>query len=154
MQTLLSINLTRSMSVLRSSRKLVLTTAWQRRTVTASATNASSAMLSVTYAQYFGGWTPGKQQVQMASLDGCCADQLSGMFTTNIKESLVQRVVPRYFTWATIVPILKNNKPSWLNNYWPVAFASVVIKVFERLLKCIISSHVNIKLCEIAVCWL
>ncbi len=36
---------------------------------------------------------------------------------------------------SVIIPVPKNSKPSWLNDYRPVALTSTVMKVFERLLK-------------------
>lgn len=70
----------------------------------------------------------------------CCADQLSGVFTIIFNESLAQSVVPTCFKRPTIIPIPKSNKPSSLNDYRPVALTSVVMKVFERLLKFVITS--------------
>lgn len=37
---------------------------------------------------------------------------------------------------------MPKNKPSCLNDYRPIALTSVVMKVFERLLKNIISSYI------------
>ncbi len=45
---------------------------------------------------------------------------------------------PTSFTKSVIIPVPKNNKPSCLNDYHPVALTSIVIhimKVFERLVK-------------------
>ncbi len=40
----------------------------------------------------------------------------------------------------------KNNKPSCLNDYFPVALTSIVMKVFERLVKSHISSSIPVTL--------
>ncbi len=64
-----------------------------------------------------------------------CADQLAGLFTSIFNESLATSVVPTPFKKSVIVPVPKNNKPSCLNDYRPVALTSTVMKVFERLLK-------------------
>uniref|UniRef100_A0A669B7J5 Reverse transcriptase domain-containing protein n=1 Tax=Oreochromis niloticus TaxID=8128 RepID=A0A669B7J5_ORENI len=72
----------------------------------------------------------------------CCADQLAGVFTYIFNESLAKSVVPTCFKRSTIIPVPKNSKPSSLNDYGPVALTSVVMKVFERLLKNIISSSI------------
>jgi len=44
-------------------------------------------------------------------------------------------VVPAYFTWSTIFPVLKAASPACLNDHQPVALNSVVMKCFERLIK-------------------
>lgn len=71
-----------------------------------------------------------------------CADQQGGVFTSIFNESLATSVVPTCFKRSTIIPVPKNNKPSSLNNYRPIALTSVVMKVFERLLKNMISSSI------------
>ncbi len=64
-----------------------------------------------------------------------CADQLAGLFTSIFNESLSTSVVPTSFKKSVIIPVPKNSKPSCLNDYHPVALTSIVMKVFERLLK-------------------
>ncbi len=64
-----------------------------------------------------------------------CADQLAGLFTSIFNESLATSVVPTSFKKSIIIPAPKNNKPSCLNDYRPVALTSIVMKVFERLVK-------------------
>ncbi len=64
-----------------------------------------------------------------------CAEQLAGLFTSIFNESLATFVVPTSFKKSIIIPVPKNSKPSCLNDYRPVAFTSIVMKVFERLLK-------------------
>ncbi len=54
-----------------------------------------------------------------------CADQLAGLFTSIFNESFA----------TSVVPTVKNSKSSCLNDYRPVALTSIVMKVFERLLK-------------------
>ncbi len=44
-------------------------------------------------------------------------------------------MVPTSFKKSIIIPMPKNSKPSCLNDYRPVALTSIVMKVFERLLK-------------------
>ncbi len=61
-----------------------------------------------------------------------CADQLAGLFTSIFNESLATSVVPTSFKKSIIIPVPKNNKPSCLNDYRPVALTSIVMKVFER----------------------
>ncbi len=42
-------------------------------------------------------------------------------------------MIPTSFKTSVIIPVPKNNKPSCLNDYRPVALTSIVMKVFERL---------------------
>ncbi len=64
-----------------------------------------------------------------------CTDQLAGLFTSIFNESLATSVVPTSFKKSVIIPVPKNSKPSCLNDYRPVALTSIVMKVFDRLLK-------------------
>ncbi len=64
-----------------------------------------------------------------------CADQLAGLFTSIFNESLATSVAPTSFKKSVIIPMTKNSKPSFLNEYHPVALTSTVMKVFDRLLK-------------------
>ncbi len=71
-----------------------------------------------------------------------CADQLAGLFTSIFNESLATSVIPTSFKKSVIIPVPKNNKPSCLNDYRPVALTSIVMKVFERLVKNYICSSI------------
>ncbi len=75
-----------------------------------------------------------------------CADQLAGLFTSIFNESFVTSVVPTSFKKSIIIPVPKNNKPSCLNDYRPVALTSIVMKVFERLVKSHISPSIPVTL--------
>ena len=61
-----------------------------------------------------------------------CADQLSPVFT-DICNTLLETCVPACFKSSTIIPLTKGKGTTWLNDYWPVALTSVVMKSFERL---------------------
>ncbi len=74
------------------------------------------------------------------------ADQLAGLFTSIFNESLATSVVPTSFKKSVIIPVPKNSKPSCLNDYRPVALTSIVMKVFERLLKKHICSSIPVTL--------
>ncbi len=74
------------------------------------------------------------------------ADQLAGLFTSIFNESLATSVVPTSFKKSIIIPVPKNNKSSCLNDYRPVALTSIVMKVFERLVKSHISSSIPVTL--------
>ncbi len=50
-----------------------------------------------------------------------CADQLAGLFTSIFNESLATSVILTSFKKSVIIPMPKNNKPSCLNDYRPVA---------------------------------
>ncbi len=75
-----------------------------------------------------------------------CADLLAGLFTSIFNESLATSVVPTSFKKSVIIPVPKNSKPSCLNDYHPVALTSIVMKVFERLLKNHICSSIPVTL--------
>ncbi len=75
-----------------------------------------------------------------------CADQLAGLFTSIFNESLATSVVPTSFKKSIIIPVPKNSKPSCLNDYRPVALTSIVMKVFERLVKSHISTSIPVTL--------
>ncbi len=64
-----------------------------------------------------------------------CADQLAGLFTSIFNESLATSVVPTSFKKSIIIPVPKNNKPSCLNDYRPVALTSIVIRFLRDLLR-------------------
>ncbi len=73
-----------------------------------------------------------------------CTDQLADLFTSIFNESLATSVVPTSFKKSVIIPVPKNNKPSCLNDYRPVALTSIVLKVFERQNNIFFSIHVTL----------
>ncbi len=75
-----------------------------------------------------------------------CTDQLAGLFTSIFNESLATSVVPTSFKKSITIPVPKNNKPSCLNDYRPVALTSIVMKVFERPVKSHIGSSIPVTL--------
>ncbi len=75
-----------------------------------------------------------------------CADQLAGLFTSIFNESLATSVVPTSFKKSIIIPVPKNNKTPCLNDYRTVALTSIVMKVFERLVKNHICSSIPVTL--------
>ncbi len=74
-----------------------------------------------------------------------CADQLAGLFTSIFNEFLALWFPP-LLKKSVIIPVPKNNKPSCLNDYRPVALTSIVMKVFERLVKNHICSSIPVTL--------
>ncbi len=65
--------------------------------------------------------------------------------------SLMSPLLPMWFppplkNNKVIIPVPKNNKPSCLNDYRPVALTSIVMKVFERLVKNHICSSIPVTL--------
>ncbi len=75
-----------------------------------------------------------------------CTDQLAGLFTSIFNELFSTSVVPTSFKKSVIIPVPKNNKPSCLNDYRPVALTSIVMKVFEQLVKSYISFSIPVTL--------
>ncbi len=55
-------------------------------------------------------------------------------------------MVPTSFKKSIIIPVPKNSKPSCLNGYRPVVLTSIVMEVFERLLKNHICSSIPVTL--------
>ena len=53
--------------------------------------------------------------------------------------SLIKSVIPTCFKQTTIVPVPKSSKVTCLNDYQPIAFTSVAMKGFERL----VMAHIN-----------
>ena len=68
-----------------------------------------------------------------------CADQLASVFTDIFNLSLTESVISTCFKQATIVPVPKKAKVTFLNDYCPVALTSVAMKCFERL----VMAHTN-----------
>ncbi len=64
-----------------------------------------------------------------------CADQIAGLFTSSSMSPSLPLWFPPPLKKSVIIPVPNNSKPSCLNDYRPVALASIVMKVFERLLK-------------------
>jgi hypothetical protein len=76
-------------------------------------------------------------------LPGCVlrayADQLANVFTDIFNLSLNESVILTCFKQTTIVTVPKNTRVTCLNDYRPVAIASVAMKCFERL----VMAHIN-----------
>jgi hypothetical protein len=53
--------------------------------------------------------------------------------------SLIKYVIPTCFKQTTIVPVPKNTKATYLNDYRPVSLTTVAVKCFERL----VMAHIN-----------
>jgi hypothetical protein len=68
-----------------------------------------------------------------------CADQLASVFTNIFNLSLSESVISTCFKQITIVPVPKNTKVTYLNDFQPVALKSVAMKRFERL----VMAHIN-----------
>ncbi|KAK3541571.1 hypothetical protein QTP86_031647, partial [Hemibagrus guttatus] len=64
-----------------------------------------------------------------------CADQLAGVFTRLLNQSLSQSTVPPCLKSSTVIPLPKKPHISSLNDYWPVALTPVVMKCFENLVR-------------------
>ncbi len=79
-------------------------------------------------------------------ITGCVLRSCTGLFTSIFNESLATSVVPTSFKKSVIIPVPKNSKPSFLNDYRPVALTSTVMKVFKRLLKNHICSSIPVTL--------
>ena len=69
-----------------------------------------------------------------------CTEQLASLFTDIFNLFLSESVIPTCFKQTTILPVPKNTKVICLFNYLPVAFTSVAMKCFERL----VMAHITI----------
>ena len=62
-----------------------------------------------------------------------CAPQLCQVFSTLFTWSLKDGIVPGLWKTSMICPTPKNNSPSDLSQYRPIAITSVVMKCFEKI---------------------
>lgn len=58
-----------------------------------------------------------------------CADELAHIFTWIFNRSLELCEVPSCFKCSTVIPVLKKPSITGLNDYWPIALTSVVMKL-------------------------
>ena len=72
-----------------------------------------------------------------------CAAQLCQVFSFLFSWSLRECCVPKLWKTSVICPVPKNNRPTALNDYRPVALTPIVMKCFERLILNSILSHVS-----------
>jgi hypothetical protein len=73
----------------------------------------------------------------------CCSEQLCGVFTDIFEMSLEQRRVPKAWKESIIVPVAKSNTTKSLNDFRPVALTSLVMKSFEKIVKCLLLLRVG-----------
>jgi hypothetical protein len=66
-------------------------------------------------------------------------DQLASVFTDIFNLSLTESIIPTCFKQTTKVPLPKETKVTFQNDYHPVALTSVAMKCFERL----VMAHIN-----------
>ena len=64
-----------------------------------------------------------------------CADQLSGVFTKLFQRCLNSGQIPTVWKTSTIIPIPKVKNSRELKGFRSVALTSLVMKIFERILK-------------------
>ena len=69
----------------------------------------------------------------------CCSEQLNCSTANPIFEvCLQQRRVPKAWKESIIVPVAKSNTTKSLNDFRPVALTSLVMKSFEKIVKCLL----------------
>ncbi len=94
-------------------------------------------------------WTSGKQPDLMGILAVFWGPALISLLVC-LLPSLMSPLLPLWFPpplkKSIIIPVPKNNKPTCLNDYRPVALTSIVMKVFERLVKNHICSSIPVTL--------
>lgn len=67
-----------------------------------------------------------------------CADELSPIFQAIFDKSLQTQHVPSLCKEAVVVPVPKSSRPKILNDFRHVALTSVVMKVFEKIIRNVI----------------
>ncbi len=72
-----------------------------------------------------------------------CADQLSSVLHHIFQMSLNCSLVPDLWKSSITIPVPKNSSPKQLNDFRPVALTSLCMKVFEKVVKNIITSHME-----------
>ncbi|KAK3575113.1 hypothetical protein QTP86_020799, partial [Hemibagrus guttatus] len=60
-----------------------------------------------------------------------CSSELADVFTDIYNLSLTQALVPTCFKSTTIIPLLKKNTVTCLNDYRPIALTPIAMKCFE-----------------------
>lgn len=64
-----------------------------------------------------------------------CAKELSLVFHKIFNRSLEAKQVPRIWKDSVVVPVPKSSRPTTLNDFRPVALTSIVMKIFEKLVR-------------------
>lgn len=80
-----------------------------------------------------------------------CAEQLADIFCFIFKMSLNLHKVPRLWKESIIVPVPKNKVPKSLNEYRPLALASLIMKTFERMKDALLTTE-QANLSQASVC--
>ena len=75
-----------------------------------------------------------------------CADQLSGVFTNLFQRCFDSGQIPTVWKTSTIIPIPKVKNSRELKEFRPVALKSLVMKIFERIVKDMTLSMIDGKL--------
>ena len=75
-----------------------------------------------------------------------CADQLSVVFTPLFNMCAKKGQIPQIWKRSTIIPLAKSKNPQELKDFRPVALTSLVMKIFEKIIKDEIMSLVSGKL--------
>ncbi len=80
------------------------------------------------------GKNPGSDKVSGRILNNCTG-QLAEIFSSIFNKSLHLQRVPHLWKDSIIVPVPKIKTPKSLNDFWPIALTSLVMKVFEKTVK-------------------
>ena len=73
-----------------------------------------------------------------------CVDELSEPLSICFNKSLSEGTIPDIFKCAAVVPICKGGDRSIPANYRPVSLTSVIMKVFEKIVRKAIVSHLDV----------
>eukprot|EP00061_Rhincodon_typus_P011982 g37387.t1 len=99
-------------------------------TLDAPATSATAADVKSAFLRVNPRKATGPDGVPSYALRSC-AEQLVGVFTDIFNLSLLQAEVPTCLKETTIILAPKKTHATYLNDYRPVALASIIMKCFE-----------------------
>ncbi|KAF7640904.1 hypothetical protein LDENG_00006430, partial [Lucifuga dentata] len=82
---------------------------------------------------------PGPDQICGPTLRHC-ADQLGEVFHHLFQRSMDCSQIPLIWKTSSIIPVPKMTRPTKLNDFRPVALTSLIMKIFEKIIKNIMST--------------
>ncbi len=72
-----------------------------------------------------------------------CADQLCSVLQYIFQMSFECNQIPGMWKSSTVIPIPKTSNPKQLSDFRPVALTSLIMKIFEKILKVLVMSSIE-----------